>query len=158
MGGWGSEGWGTGTGFGPIGELITIISPILNNTITNSQNQNVDLLLDANGDLDLSNGTLNFTTGLPAVTQGCSIRLKNFKGEWFLDLTDGMPYFQDILGQKFNKAKVYKAFRNALISTPGVIQILKLTVDFDNLARKMNVSWSVQGNDGTVNQELLVQV
>jgi len=44
------------------------------------------------------NGQDSFISDLQAVTQIIGTRLKLFEGEWFLDLLDGLPLFQNILG------------------------------------------------------------
>lgn len=50
-----------------------------------------DLLLDANGDLDLTNGGA-FTDGQPAIAQEIKLRLQTFLGEYFLDSERGLPW------------------------------------------------------------------
>ena len=44
------------------------------------------------------NGQDSFISDLAAVTQIISTRLRLFQGEWFLNLLDGLPLFQSILG------------------------------------------------------------
>lgn len=44
------------------------------------------------------NGQTNFLTDLAAVAQIIATRLRLFQGEWFLNLQDGLPLFQSILG------------------------------------------------------------
>ena len=102
----------------------------------------IDIALDSSGDLVIDTG-LTFTSGLVAVTQGVRIALQDFKGEWFLNLDHGVPYFQEILGQKYNEAKVRRALRNAIIGVPGVDDIRKLQLPFDNSTRELTVEWEV---------------
>lgn len=113
----------------------------------------VDLLLDTDGDLDLTAG-LQFTTGLQAVQQGIDLRLSNFKGEWFANTNDGIPYFQEILGSKFNKLRVVQIFREALLQTPGVLEILSLDVNFDAGTRILSIAWEVNTDLGELSGEL----
>jgi hypothetical protein len=54
--------------------------------------------LDVNGDPLQGNGQLNFISDLAAITQIIRTRLLLFQGEWFLNLLDGLPLFQSILG------------------------------------------------------------
>ena len=108
----------------------------------------VSLLLDVDGDLDMTNG-LRFATGLTAVMQGVRTRLGMFRGEWFLDLDLGVPYLerdgvtaaQALLGQKFNEPKARAAFRTPILATPGVLSILSVVVTFDGSTREMRVTW-----------------
>lgn len=109
----------------------------------------VDLELDSDGDLVVDTD-LHFTTGLAAVAQGIRLRIQTFKGEWFLDLDHGVPYFQDLLGQKFNEAKARAAFRDAILSAPEIDSLDSLTVTFNGQTRVMAVSWRVTTSFGQV--------
>lgn len=117
----------------------------------------VDLLLDDEGDLVLTSG-LVFSTGLNAVAQGIRIRIQSFRGEWFLDLDHGVPYYQDLLGQKFNEVKARAAFRTAIITAPGVTELLSLIVTFDRPTRALNVAWKTRTDFGIVEEELVLEV
>lgn len=135
--------------------LGTDPGPITGVTEQTEVPQPVDILLDATGDLDIDSD-IHFSTGLAAVAQGIRLRCLLFKGEWFLDLELGVPYFQDILGQKFSEVKVRTAFRNAILDTPGVAEIVSLTTDFNAATRRLTVSWVVDTDFGQVDDELEV--
>lgn len=117
----------------------------------------VDLALTVDGDLDVVSD-LRFTTGLEAVAQGLSIRLQSFKGEWFLDLDDGVPYFERdgvldteaLLGQRYDESKARAAFRTAILAAPGVDSLDSLTLAFDNGIREMTVSFHVTTTFGQI--------
>lgn len=82
------------------------------------------------GDLYLENGTIRLTRTLTEeVAQELFIRLKFFKGEWFLDTTLGLPYFQSILVMGASTDAVAQIFRRVIAGTPGVksIKSLQLT-------------------------------
>jgi hypothetical protein len=114
----------------------------------------IDLLLDADGDLDVSAG-LQFSTGAAAVSQGIRIRIQMFRGEWFLDLDAGVPYHQDLLGAKFNDTRARAAFRDAIVSAPGVAALLSLTVAFNRSTRVLDVAWKVRTEfDDTIEDTL----
>ncbi len=114
---------------------------------TSTLTPGVDLQLDGDGDLVVDTDA-HFTTGLEAVAQGIRIRLQMFRGEWFADLDAGMPYFQEILGQKFSALRVRAAFREAIEAAPGVVEILSLDILFDGASRNARVSWKVRGDAG----------
>lgn len=110
----------------------------------------VDFALDANGDLDLSHGDLRMTTGIEAVAQGIQVRLLAFRGEWFADLDDGVPYYEDLLGQKFNEAVARDAFRSAIAAAPGVLQVLTLSLSFHGPTRTLSLAFEAQTNLGVI--------
>jgi len=111
----------------------------------------IDLLLTSSGDLDTSAG-LRFSAGRDAVAQGLRLRVLKFRGEWFLNRDEGVPYLandvvdetESILGQKFNDARARAAFRDVILAAPGVESLLSLTVTFDRSTRILGVSWKVR--------------
>ncbi len=159
-GGFGSGPFGGGSGFGPIGDVTPDDSTAasLVPTAPSQPTNPVDLLLDDDGDLYVDAGGIYFSSGLRAVTQGIRLRMQTFKGEWFLDLDHGVPYWQDILGQKYNETKIRAAFRKAIEDTPGVTRVLELEVDFDNATRQLSVSWKAQTTFGVTEDEIVREV
>lgn len=115
----------------------------------------IDLLLDVNGDIVIDTD-LQWSTGLNGITQGIRIQLRLVKGEWFLDLDDGVPYYERegvtadeaLLAGRFNEAKALAAFRAAILRAPGVNTITSLAVAFDGPTRKLTVTWSVRTKFG----------
>jgi hypothetical protein len=123
----------------------------------------LDLLLDADGDLAIEDGDFVFARGLEGITQLCRTRLQTFRGEWFADLTEGVPYLERdgvtaaeaLLGQKFNEVKARAAFRDVLLSTPGVLEVTSMTVTFDGTTRTLTVSWRVRTELGDTDLDTL---
>jgi hypothetical protein len=115
----------------------------------------VDLQLDDDGDL-LIGRDATFTTGLDAVKQGARIRCQTFRGEVFCDLDFGIPYYQEILGQKYSDLKVRTPFREMLENTPGVVEVSSLSTSFDRSTRRTTVTWKVRGDEGTIQDSLEV--
>lgn len=108
------------------------------------ENDRIDLKLTDANDLKFDSSLrLSWTTGLDAVAQRLKIRMQMFKGEWFLDLDAGVPYWEDILGQKYDEAQVLAAFRGVLVKTRDVVKILSLTSSFDASTRKLKITWHV---------------
>jgi hypothetical protein len=81
--------------------------------------------LDEDGDLDIGT-TIAFVSGQEAIQQSLLCRLRAFQGEWFLDETLGLPYFQEILGRSPNLVAIRALYRAALESTPGVLEVKEL--------------------------------
>lgn len=103
----------------------------------------------ASGDVDLSKG-LRFTPDLITyVAQRLFDNLSFFLNEWFLDLREGVPYFEQIIGQKPDLALIDTLYRRAILATPGVGTISNLKLDFDRATRKLAVRFEVQTVDGT---------
>lgn len=127
----------------------------------------LDILLDVNGDIDLSNGGPHFVSGVDGIAQLCAQALKTFAGEWFAERTVGIPYYdndyvtvsQAILGQKFSQEKVTRAFSRELLKIPGVGRVTSMTVLFDNKSRTLGVAFEVKAVWGdTVNSDIAIGV
>ena len=84
--------------------------------------------LDKNSDYQLG----AFLVDSPAcVAQAVQTRLNMWTGEWFLDVTDGTPYMQDILGRNTNYDFEIKS---RILNTPGVVSITDYTSTVTNRA------------------------
>jgi hypothetical protein len=109
----------------------------------------VDWALDAAGDLIMP---IRYTTGNEAVAQGIRRRLLAVRGEIFTDRDAGVPYHEGngvdpslvILGRRFDPVRSESAFREAILKTPGVDQILSFGQEFDTRTRKLSVEARVR--------------
>jgi hypothetical protein len=101
------------------------------------------------GDLELdSNNDLILVTGVDAIAQDVTVRLKTFLGEWYLDTRVGMPYFEQLLGKKPRLGAVRSLFLEAIQQTPGIQTVNDLQVAFDGAARLLTVSFRADTTDG----------
>lgn len=111
----------------------------------------MDLALDSTGDLDITtDGDIYLTTGTDAVRQDLQIRLAFFQGEWFMDTRIGLPYFQQILGQKPRYAVLAQIYRKVIMSAALVTAIENLEFDWDGTTRTLDVSFNAVTVLGTV--------
>lgn len=80
-----------------------------------------DLLLDGSGDLILTSDA--DARGTNNVAQSCIQAISTFAGECFVNQALGLPYFQQLLGQKAPAATWDAVLQAAVLQTPGVIQL-----------------------------------
>ena len=104
----------------------------------------MDLLLDSDGDLDITGGNLTLTSGIDAVVQRLRLSLRFFRGEWFLDRRVGVPYFERILVKGPNIPAITTLFRDAVLADPEVTEVLGLELDFAAAARTLAVSFTAR--------------
>lgn len=97
-----------------------------------------DIYLDANGQIAL--------TGTP-LDQRIDCRLRVFLGEFWLDQTLGIPYFQEVLKKNPDMQAVRAAFASEIQKVSGVKTLESLDVSMDRAARKLNVIFRVTGAD-----------
>lgn len=84
-------------------------------------------------------GNLVTVTGARAVQEHAVQRVKTFEGEWFLDITAGLPWWQRILGQQFDEALAEAIVKAEVFGTQGVTEITSFSVNFDRMARVINI-------------------
>lgn len=121
----------------------------------------MDLALDPQtGDLLLESGRLRLATGLDAIAQDVTMRLRFFLGEWFLDTRIGVPYFQDILVKNPNIPRATQLLRQVVQETPGVTSVDRFDFTLDAQARKASVAFSASTTTGqlTYDRELILGV
>jgi hypothetical protein len=87
----------------------------------------------------------DYTVSLPflvnsptCVAQAVLTRLLLYQGEWFLDITDGTPWDQNILGKQYNNPDIY--VKQRILGTPGVTAIVSYTSTFSGPSRAYTVS------------------
>lgn len=114
----------------------------------------VSALLDDAADLDVfawNRG--DGAAGIVGVDQGIRARIQMFRGEWFLDRSLGMPWLeretyvtsaQAILGQRYNEARARDAITAAILGTPNVTEIVKLTLAFSVATRRLRITWTAR--------------
>ena len=113
----------------------------------------MDLLLDqATGDLVLAEGVIPLSTDDTGETtaQRLRIRFAFFLGEYFADTRQGVPYFRDVLGQKFRRAEVAAMFRRVITSTPGIATLDAFDLAFDSRARRLTLTFRAILTSGQV--------
>lgn len=101
------------------------------------------------------NGDLVLTKESDAVRQHITQRLQMFAGEWFLDLSEGVPYFQNILIKNPNPDVVDGLLKETILSTPGVDELLSFNLDYSASLRKLTVDFSVRVLDTIIDFENL---
>lgn len=98
-----------------------------------------DLLL-TDGELSVVNGDLATVDGEAALRQDVLTALRLFKGEWFLDTDQGVPYFDKILGQKnISTAELRRILAPVVMGREGVVSLDSCRVTIDNATRSATV-------------------
>lgn len=116
-----------------------------------------DLKLDpTTGDLALSGGDLVLVSGVEAIAQDLRFRLRFFAGEWFADIDQGLPYFDQVLVKNPNVDQVRGIFRDCILGTDGVKNLLDLSLAFDSALRTLTLTFKVDTDLGELEAEVTV--
>lgn len=94
-------------------------------------------------DGDITTQGVQFTSGLDEIEQTIRTRLRLFLGEYFRDITDGTPWFEQILGKGVSVDARDAAIRNRVARTSGVIRLTSYTSDFNINTREYSVTIGV---------------
>ena len=100
-----------------------------------------DLSLDAGGRLE-------FVDADEATAQEIKTRLLFFKGESFMDVREGTPYFQEILVKGVNLARVRAIIRGVILSVPAVVDVPTIEIELDAPTRAATVTWTARTLSG----------
>lgn len=100
-------------------------------------------------DLSLDAGTVEVVTDLAEeVAQRLRIRLQFFKGEWFLDTREGIPYFQTVLVKGTSEQTIRAIFSQVVRSTAGILSLDTLTTSFAPPSRTLSLDFTATLEDG----------
>jgi hypothetical protein len=107
--------------------------------------------LSPTGEPLMGNQQNNFISDLTAVAQIIRTRLLLFQGEWFLNLSDGLPMFNGMLGSSGdprNLQTIIAIISQRIQATPFVTSVLDVSASFQS--RKFVFSAQVQTQFGIV--------
>jgi hypothetical protein len=95
-----------------------------------------------NGEPQWGQGQGNFVTGIEAVATLIQTRLQLFLGEWFLNLSDGLPLW-NILGQSNDSATTNAIIQARIQGTPYVTGVSDVAWSFSQSTGQFSYSAQV---------------
>lgn len=98
--------------------------------------------LTPTGDYTFGTGADFYIDSPTTVAQAVLTRLELWRGEWFVNLDDGVPYYSDVLG-KYTQAQRDAVIKRVVSLTPGVKQIVAYESVFDTAKRTFTVSMTI---------------
>lgn len=97
-------------------------------------------------DLQRVSGTFGRVTDGPEIVQHVDTRVLLIRGEAFLDTTLGVDYFGVVWIKGINPALVSAEIRDAIVGTPGVVEILTFEFDANDSERILGIEWTGEGS------------
>ncbi len=117
--------------------------------------------LDANGDIEVDNNgkMLLLATKQELVKQRLQIKLKTFKGEYFLDTSYGIPYRDTgdgkaIIGKGLTKKDIDAIYIATINTDQDVNSIEYFYSEYDSPQRYYNVSFEVKVDDQLLTSQI----
>ncbi|MCK4521363.1 MAG: hypothetical protein KAU20_02230 [Nanoarchaeota archaeon] len=111
-------------------------------TVSDPTTQNPD------HDLAIENYDLVLIDGIEQVAQNLRIRLWFFFGEWFLDTSQGVRFFEDVNVKEPNFPNIESLLKDMILSTQDVQSLLEFTMEYDRTQRKLTVEFTVNTTFG----------
>lgn len=107
--------------------------------------------INENGDYVFGDNQGDYLSDTAAVGQAVATKLRMLYGEWFEDISIGLPYFQSMLGQVSNdqiKRVLSMSVTQALQDMAEVQSIKSITVNYDNVNRVLAMQVDVTTTQG----------
>jgi hypothetical protein len=101
-------------------------------------------------DLSFNKMDLLLVDGLDYVKQKLMIRLQFFFGEWYLDTTKGVKYYDEVLIQNPTLSRVQSILKAVISETTGVNKLLSFSADFSRVGRTLDLKFTVDTIYGQV--------
>ena len=102
------------------------------------------------GDVELSGNDFVLTTGVEAIEQHLSQRLKTFLEEWFLDKRVGIAYLQQILKKNPDPIVADSIIKREIINTPGIKELTAFALNISS-SRELTLTFAARSTDGVIN-------
>lgn len=111
----------------------------------------MDILLDTTThDIVFDNSdTPSVTTEVRQdVAQRLKIKLSTYLGEWFLDITQGVPYYESVFKKGATKSSVDLIFQTMVLEEEDVLSIVSWDSSLDNSSRTYSLYFRVDTDSG----------
>jgi len=110
--------------------------------------------LDSNNDLIIQAGSLLTVSDGAEVVQHIRTRLLFYLEEWFLDISAGIPYFQEVFTKPANLANIESIFKSKILRTPGVKKLTSFSMTYEGgSSRTLSVSFSAETTYGSIDKD-----
>lgn len=111
----------------------------------------MDIKLDEDtGDISFTDGESTVTSiGAEDLAQRIRIRLNTFQGEWFMDNTLGIDWFNRVMGKNRSKMAVDALIQEAILEEPDALQIIAYSSSISS-DRRFSCSFRVRTENGAI--------
>lgn len=116
-----------------------------------------DLALDAKAhDIVVHDSDVIFIDNAERVAQQIKIQLLTLLGEWFLDVTHGVPYLEYILVKNPNFELIRQILKEHILKVDDVSAVNSIVLDYDARQRRLSVEYEASTEYGLVTRKELL--
>lgn len=105
--------------------------------------------IDDNGDVIIENGRIRMVSGEELIRQTAETVLGTQKGEWFLNLNEGLDYSR-LLGHGVSEDLIRNEIQSGLLQVDRSFVIDRMQIRKDANTRKLFIDFSAHNASGTV--------
>jgi len=116
----------------------------------------LDISLDDTHDVYIIGDDLATTPDDYQTLQEIGIRLNFWRGEWFLDIQEGIQYLDEVFRKGANLFRVAALFKAEILEADGVSEIIEFSIDYND--RVLTIEFKVRADIGLLQQSLEVTV
>ena len=114
-----------------------------------------DILLDTDThDIVLEGYDLQLVDEIDLIRQRIKQRLLTIEGEWFLDTTIGLPWFEEIIGKGAERQQIGALLARQIVETEGVESLIEFDLDIDRRTRSMTLAFRVTAAGTEIAEEI----
>ena len=114
-----------------------------------------DILLDtATHDIVIDGYDLQLVDGVDLIRQRIKQRLLTIEGEWFLDATIGLPWFEEIIGKGAEQQQISALLARQIVETEGVESLIEFDLTLNRRARTMTLAFRVTAAGTEIAEEI----
>ncbi len=109
----------------------------------------LDILLDDDMDIVVTDD-LQIVSGILGIAQCLKIALSIFLGEWFLDESIGIDYWNQVLVKDPNIPAIREMFSQEILKAPGIRSIISLDITLESSDRSATITYTVKSDEGLI--------
>lgn len=113
-----------------------------------------DIALDiTSGDICINEKDFLMIDNAERVAQQIKITLQFWLGEWFLNISDGVPYLEYILVKNPNKNHIIQIFTEKILSVEDVISIESIDITLNSKERNAEITYNISTKYGLITRK-----
>lgn len=103
-----------------------------------------DLKVDNENNLVFVNGELVILEGADVATQDIIQKIQTYKGEWFLNTEEGIPYLEKMSHKDTPTFLLETLVAERINDIEYVTELTSLSLDFDPTIRKLTLNYTIK--------------
>ena len=111
----------------------------------------IDIAMDPlSNDIIFSGSDLELVSDDAAIRQNLLQLLQFFLGEWFLDTTQGFPYYQIVLVKNPSLDLIQGTMIDYISNADGIVEVDDFAFDYDRTNRGLSISVDAKSTSGQI--------